>query len=269
MNPPFPEELSRIRSALESPLGKLDLDRLGAHNKSYAVTYDSNRFDSFIATEWPYYAQVLKWYRENVPKGSTVLEIGTFIPVVPLLLTWEGYRVTTVEKLSLYGDALDPMIDLLRGHNVDFRDADIMDSAFSPGQFDAVNLLAVVEHLLGSPKQLLLRVQGMLKPNAALVFTVPNQARLVRRLGLMFGGMSVQPAFADYFASEYPFSGHHREYTFAEVKHALASTDFSVETLTSIKYPAKGSLGQRLVTQLANTLPGTFHQAIFAIGRRR
>lgn len=268
MKPQFTAELARLRSVLEEPLRALDLVRLGEHNRSYSRSYADERFESFIQAEWPYYSRVLDWYRRNIPKGAAVLEIGTFIPVIPLLLTWEGYRVKTVEKLALYGDALNPMVGLLRAQGVDFCDADIMDPAFQPGQFDTVNLLAVVEHLLGSPKQLLLRIHGMLRPDGVIVFAVPNQARLVRRLGLFFGGISVQPDYADYFESTYPFSGHHREYTAAEVVHALKQTGFQISAFGSVRYPPSGGVAKRAITTVGNLLPASFHQTIFAVGRK-
>jgi 2-polyprenyl-3-methyl-5-hydroxy-6-metoxy-1,4-benzoquinol methylase len=268
MKIPLKQEFDRVCTVLEGPLEALDLDRLSIHNRSYARTYAGHRFENFVQAEWPYYAKVLEWYRQRVPEGSSVLEIGTFVPVIPLLLAWEGYRVTTVEKLDLYGNALDPMVELLGRHAVTFLNADIMDEAFDPGTFDAVNLLAVVEHLLGSPKKLLTRIHAMLRPGGALVFTVPNQARLIRRLGLFFGGISVHGDYEDYFESEYPYEGHHREYTKPEVVLALTRSGFRIEDLGSIRYQPTGSGTRRLITRVANLLPPTFHQALFAIGRK-
>lgn len=268
MSMPFPDELARLRAILELPLRKLDLDYLGLHNRAYSRAYSEQRFERFVLAEWPYYVRVLKWYRQHVPKGSTVLEIGAFIPAIPLLLSWEGYRVMTVEKLQLYGSSLEPMVQLLQDHDVGFCDADIMDPAFQPGSFDAVNLLAVVEHLLGSPKGLLLRIHGMLRPGGALVFAVPNQARLIRRLGLFFGGLSVQPDYADYYASKYPYSGHHREYTMVEVQYALTHAGFRVDDIGSVCYPPSGGIARRAITWVGNLLPPTFHHVLFAIGRK-
>lgn len=267
MTLPLAQELAAIRALLQGPLAGLDMERLGAHNRSYARGYAAQRFERFVQDEWPYYARVLSWYRDHVPRGTRVLEIGTFIPVMALLLKRDGYAVSTVEKLSLYGDALHPMIEVLRQQGVDFIDADIMDPGFDPGRFGAVNLLAVVEHLLGSPKELLLRIRTMLEPGGAFVFAVPNQARFVRRLGLMFGGISVHPPFEDYFESSYPFSGHHREYTASEVRFALTRAGFRIEHLGSVRYPPTGSLGRRAITAVGNLLPMTFHQMLFAVGR--
>jgi 2-polyprenyl-3-methyl-5-hydroxy-6-metoxy-1,4-benzoquinol methylase len=268
MNIPMASEFNKLRSVLEGPLGALDLERLGRHNRAYSRCYADQRFERYVEAEWPYYAKVLEWYRQHVPSGSSVLEIGTFIPVIPLLLAWEGYRVTTVEKLSLYGDALNPVLELLKQHEVTFLNSDIMEETFDQGLFDTVNLLAVVEHLLGSPKNLLARIHGMLRPEGRLVFIVPNQARLIRRLGLLFGGASVHGDYGDYFESEYPYEGHHREYTKSEVVYALTHSGFQLELLGSVKYPPKGGNVRGLVTVVANLLPSAFHQTLFAIGRK-
>lgn len=262
------ENLHRLRSVLAEPLMELDMVALARHNKAYLKYYSEHRFERFVETEWPSHSRILDWYLKNIPKGSRVLEIGTFVPVIPLLLTWHGYQVTTVEKLSLYGKSMDPMITLLSSSGVMFQDADIIDPGFNPGQFDVINLIAVIEHLLGSPRQLLLRIYEMLSPGGALVLTVPNQARLIRRLGLFLGGISVQPAYEDYFHSAYPFSGHHREYTRNEVVYALTHSGFIIDEIDSIRYPPKGSIAERAITYLSNLLPKTFHQAIFAVGHK-
>lgn len=264
---PMASELRKLRAVLEEPLDTLDLERLACHNKTYARTYATHRFERFVETEWPYYVKVLEWYRQHIPKDSSILEIGAFIPVMPLLLTWDGYHVTTIEKLDLYGNALDPMVKLLEKQGVVFLNADIMENTLNLGIFDTINLLAVVEHLLGSPKELLLRIHRALPPNGRLVFTVPNQARLIRRLGLLFG-ISVHGNYEDYFESNYPYEGHHREYTKSEVLYALTHSGFEIEQLSSVKYPATYDGVRAFITIVTNLLPSTFHQALFAIGRK-
>ncbi|MBI1747969.1 MAG: hypothetical protein HYR55_15485 [Acidobacteria bacterium] len=202
--------IEKLRHALEKPLSRLDLDDLGKYNRSYTARYAVDRFDHFVLAEWPYYRAVLNWYRSHIPKGATVLDVGMFVPVMPLLLSWEGYHVTSIEKLALYGHSLSGMVSLVADHQVHFVDADLLFDSVSLPLFDAINLLGVVEHLLGSPRELLVRLRNLLNPRGYFLFAVPNQAWLVRRLGLLFAGVSVQPDFAEYFESSYPFSGHNR-----------------------------------------------------------
>lgn len=50
-----------------------------------------------------------------------------FIPVIPLLLTWHGYKVTTVEDLRFYGSSLDPFIALVEENGVVFKNHSIIE----------------------------------------------------------------------------------------------------------------------------------------------
>lgn len=259
--------LARLRELLSEPLSQLDLAQLGKHNVAYSRHYAGQRFERFVKDEWPYYRHVLRWYRANVPKGSSVLEIGMFIPVIPIALSLEGYRVTTIEKLSLYGDALAPMVRLVEAHGVSFQNADVVNDALSLPTFDCVNLLAVVEHLLGSPKKLLGKIHSFLNAQGKFIFVVPNQARLARRLALFLRGESVQPRFEDYFDSEYPFEGHHREYTQSEVRHALNATGYRIEILEGIRYPGKTGVASLLAASACRLLPSSFQQVHFAVAR--
>jgi SAM-dependent methyltransferase len=265
---PLSSHFERLCALINEPLQRLDLERLGQHNKAYSRRYSADRLARFVVAEWPYYAKVLGWYLKHVPRGSLVLEIGMFIPVMPLLLSMEGYRVTTIERLELFGGALDPMVELVEKQGVRFLDDDIMTASLPQGHFQAVNLLCVVEHLLGSPKRLLLQIHRALAEGGALLFAVPNQARLQRRVGLFLGGRSVHPSFEDYFDSEYPFEGHHREYVRAEVTYALAAAGFHVDEIKSVRYPPRGTLLERVIIAIANVLPASFHQLIFAVGRK-
>lgn len=261
-----PELLERLRRELSEPLGALDLDTLGRHNRAYTQLYASDRFGSFVETEWPYYMKVLDLYRRLVPPGARILDVGTFVPVMPLLLSWSGYNVVSVEKLDLYGDALGPMVKLLGKHRVDFKNTDIVESASNLGCFDAVNLLAVIEHLVGSPRELLLHLRELLGRGGKLFVVVPNQARLARRLAFALKGVSVQPDYGLYFESVPPFEGHHREYTLPELRYALGHTGYSITEIGSVKYPPVGGVVKRLVTRVGNALPVTFHQALYAVG---
>lgn len=261
-------EVQRLRETLEDGLYRLDLERLGKYNRAYTKFYSAKRFESFILTEWPYYKVVVDYYKRYIPAHSSVLEIGTFIPVLPLLLSWEGYKVTTIENLFFYGNALDPMLQILKENNIEFIDADILEFDFKE-KFSSINLLAVVEHLLGSPKNLLVKLRYQLEKGGNLLFAVPNQARLVRRIGLMFAGISVQPDFRCYFHSAYPFEGHHREYTMSEMAYALEESGYQIIYKTGIKYPPSGGFFKKSVTALGNLLPPTFHQMLFAVAQPR
>lgn len=258
--------LARLRDALDGPLSHIDFEELARYNHGY-LRYQADPFGSFVLSEWPYYRAVLRWYRSHVPVGAHVLDVGTLIPTVPLLLAWQGYRVTTVERLELYGRGLDPLVDVAQREGVNFLDLDLTTTDLPVRDFDVANLLAVIEHLPGSPRNLLQRVYNALRDGGRIVVVVPNHARLMHRLQLL-RGRSVHQAYSTYFDSAYPFTGHHREYTSAELVYALEHSGYTVERIAGVPYPPQGSLGARCLARVAALLPDTFHTALLAVGRR-
>ena len=268
MKKKFPDHFERLKKVLKPKLEELDFHTLGKFN----ITYSKNNKDPFaymVEAEWAYYEKVFGWYLENVPKGSSVLEIGMFVPVIPLLLSWEGYKVTAIETLDFYGDSLDPMVNIAKKNKIHFINTDVISSSLNIEKFDCINLLAVVEHILGSPKSLLAKIHLMLKDTGSFIFVVPNQARLIRRLGLMFGGISVQPDYKDYYESDYPFEGHHREYVRSEVKYMFDKSDFQITLLDSVRYKPHGSFLKKMITIVGNALPKNFHQAFFVTAKKK
>lgn len=263
----YSDDLSKLHDTLSSVLDGLDLDNLGKFNAAYKKHYANSRFDKFVIAEWPYYTKVINWYEKNIPVGATVLEVGMFIPIIPLLLSWRGYNVTTVENLAFYGSALDPMVEVAQKNNITFRNEFILESKLSE-QFEVINLLAVVEHLTGSPRELMFKLRSMLSDSGSFVFVVPNQARLARRLGLMFAGISVQPTYADYFESAYPFEGHHREYVMSEVKYLFNESGYTIDNLEGVSYPPTDLSLISMIRLINKLLPKTMQQAFFATARK-
>jgi len=256
------DKLAKLEQVLTPYLDSLDLQKLSKHNKSY-LHYNEDRFARFVRDEWPYHCRIYEWYKANAKPGSHILEVGCFIPVIPLLLTWEGFKVTTIEKLSLYDGALDGLEKILQENQVDFINDDILEYDFKD-KYDYVNLLAVVEHLNGSPQVLLAKLQKLVADSQGkFLFVVPNHARLANRLKLLLGA-SAHPSFADYWESAYPFTGHNREYTFAESKYALERSGFKLEDMRGINYQAGLSM-KGLLNGVSHILPNTFSHAVFAV----
>ena len=267
MKKKFPDHFNKLKNILEQELKNMDMSRLGKYNFSYTKNKD-DPFAYMVESEWAYYEKVLSWYLDNVPKSSTVLEIGMFVPVIPLLLSWEGYKVTAIENLNFYGKALDPMVKIAKDNDIEFLNIDIIEDDLDDKKYDCINLRAVIEHIVGRPKALLAKIRLMLNESGSFVFVVPNQARLVRRLGLMFGGISVLPEYEDYYKSDYPYEGHHREYVLSEVKYMFAKSNFIITRLDSVKYKPHGSLLKKIITIIGNFLPKQFHQAFFVIAKK-
>ena len=107
-------------------LHELDFQRLSKYNSKYA-TFKKDPFKNFVLSQYPVHSEIFDIYKK-LSLGK-VLEIGSFIPVVPLGLKKMGFDVTTVEKTSYYGDAYIPIIQCLERNKIQFKDIDIIDTS--------------------------------------------------------------------------------------------------------------------------------------------
>ena len=258
-------QFNKLAEKLAPILRTLDYQKIGRSNKALLTQASEDPFSYFVTNEWASCEVVLAWYEKNVPRGAKVLDVGTFTGAIPLLLAWAGYKVTTIEKYDWYGDGFNPLIGYLRSNGIEVIDADITSDIVFKDTFDVVQMLAVVEHLHGSPLKVLTTLKGALSPAGRMMISVPNQARLGKRIQLIMGD-STMPSYIDYLQSSYPFTGHHREYTFSEMKVLMSELDFHSFEMSSIRYPGD-TLSKKLINFCASFLPRTFHQMIFCVAK--
>src|SRR5215216_2617481 len=213
------------RDELSPLLENLDFRVFSKYNAGY-LRYQQNPTTYFVDLELNRFLHTATYIATNFPPSTRILDIGVFIPVLPIMLSKLGYQVEAVEKLSLYEGTLDKILELIRSkykikvHNIDIIN---QDTATLNDQFDIVLLMAILEHLNGSPKELLEKCRDLLKSSGFLFTEVPNIASLSKRIAFLLKGKSPLPEYSDYFFSEYPFEGHNREYSFSELQFALAS----------------------------------------------
>ncbi|MHC5082260.1 MAG: class I SAM-dependent methyltransferase [Planctomycetota bacterium] len=258
---------SEIRPLLEA----IPLQEIARHNAAYEA-YGADRFYWFVEAEKNRYLNALDLISVE-GAGGTVCDLGCFIPYLPLLLAKSGYAVKMVDRYELYGERFKGAIEDLAGANgIEVHDIDLLTGGLEALETnDVVLLMAVVEHLAGSPRGLLEKVRGVLKPSGLLLFEAPNIAEFHRRLAVL-RGLSPLPGYEAYFRSDYPFMGHHREMTLSEVAYLLENTGYAVERLTCYDFlftPPKSWKGS-LAAGLKRLLPlKDKGQAILALARPR
>lgn len=147
-----------------------------------------------------------------------VCDIGGFWGVWAMTLKSLGFEVTMTESLRFYGGAFQALLDEITRSGISFVDMD----PFEPGvslasRFDAVTVMAVIEHYPHSLKVFMENVTGFLVPEGTVYLDVPNIAYWPKRMAFLNGTTPLVDA-RDIYRSAVPFVGHHHEYTMTELR---------------------------------------------------
>jgi SAM-dependent methyltransferase len=194
-------------------------------------------------------------------RDKRILEIGPFFSYTPFALQDQGNKVSVLE-----GDdpAVYPLEPLYHDRRIDFATCDLFRSFGSPSmkdhrlpfpddQFDVIYCWETMEHFNFNPVGFVRDLRRILKPGGEACITVPNVAKLEKRIRLFVGGSIATPV-ADY-RHFYDYSGgvflgfHWREYTLEELVDLFKSQEFQVVSarhlLTFQHYPDT-SMARRL-----------------------
>lgn len=114
---------------------------------------------------------------------------------------WHGTEGNR-DKLVAFAEEFD--IDFSRRHDGNFP--------FENGSFDMVMMHDVLEHLHDSPRDLLIDLLELVRPEGYFFATVPNAVNIRKRIRVMFGKTNF-PLFQQYYWYPGPWRGHVREYT--------------------------------------------------------
>lgn len=213
----------------------IDIKELSQHNAGYRL-YEGKKFEGFVEYEKNRFIFAISQVRNMLDTGA-VCDLGCFVPYLPIALSMLGYKVKIVDKYSLYGTKLKTSIEkLVAKYSIQVFDLDILADDFKPlGTNDFVFLMAVVEHLNGSPRVLMEKTRAIISPKGFLLFEVPNIAEFSKRM-IQLRGRSILPEYADYLDSAYPFTGHNREMTIDEVQYLLRATGYEIDQLFCYDY---------------------------------
>lgn len=210
---------------LETILAKLNFQKISLHNKGY-LSYEEDPVYHFCHAEKKRLLMTINFMlNHGLNNKSHYLDLGTFIPIVPLMVKKIGASVDAVEKFSLYDDSLNSIVDLMRGKNINVHNLDIINDdiskEFPNNYYDFISCEAIIEHLCGSPVNLLQNARKLLKPTGVIIVVVPNVACLSKRINFFLRGIPPFPSIETYLTSQYPFTGHNREYNFRELRYLL------------------------------------------------
>jgi 2-polyprenyl-3-methyl-5-hydroxy-6-metoxy-1,4-benzoquinol methylase len=203
-----------------------------------------------------------------VPKGGTVLEIGSFFGIVSISLSKLGFIVVAFDRPEIQINSkimksyLDNQIQIVSG---DLKDIPSVTLPFKNDLFDFVVICEVLEHLNFNPIPVLQDIHRVIKPGGMLYLSVPNQTRLRNRWNILCG-RSIRNPIEDFI--NLPEADHHwREYTLIEIDKLLALCDFSIRK----NYYWSGnslSINRKLLIKLLKKSIPSFRDNITAIARK-
>ncbi|MGO8791409.1 MAG: class I SAM-dependent methyltransferase [Terriglobia bacterium] len=171
------------------------------------------------------FIEVILDCRERHPGDDfRVLDVGTSLGVLPLALRSMGICASACDHPRFEGYA-----EWIEKEGVPYSSFDLMagELPYASGSFDVITFKQVIEHLPFSPKQTLQSFYRLLRPGGLLLLSTPNLARLSTVVRLLFR-KSIHAPLDQFFHSEFPFTGHYREYTLDEIKRMLVLIGFDV-----------------------------------------
>jgi SAM-dependent methyltransferase len=179
--------------------------------------------------------------------------------------------VTLSERYDYYDGAFDELRDFLAGEGVEIWDLDLSEplEPLPSERFDLVAAMAILEHLAHSPRPLLRNAHALLAEGGRLVADVPNIAYWPVRLGLLRGRSPLAP-IRDIYEAQTPFTGHHHEYTAAELAAVLEWSGFAVDELQTLNYTPwpDRRLSRRLVADWPRRRFASMREVLLACARR-
>lgn len=182
---------------------------------------------------WLYYAfqsrrypSIARFLAPHGPwNGRRVLDLGGGVGSLAVRLHEElggNYDLAEFEAPSGAHAGALARRGVSRCFRVDLRSPNALDGV--PGEYDAILLVEVLEHLLVNPLLLFRQVWDHLRPGGLFFLTTPNQARLRNRFRLLLGRSIKEDG-------RYPWKdtgvyGHVIEFTLEELTRLAAAESF-------------------------------------------
>ena len=212
------------------------------------------------------------------PPPAKLLEIGPYLGIVALTLAELGYEVSTVD-LPVFAD--NPRLrSLLHRYGIKTAGLDLCSFSsfpYSSGNFDAIVMCEVLEHLNSNPYPMIAECNRVLRTAGLFYVATPNAARLQSRLRMLVGYSLREPI--RFFRNQLDPEGtrsnvvagfHWREYTASELWDLVSDLGFTVESHSYIGEPStkRTALKRAILPALCRICPGLSSRQV-VIARKR
>lgn len=182
------------------------MNRLKDHLNQIAIDYHTNESIPDIHIENTCQVYFLNWLRRQIPKKSTVLELGYGDGIVTNELSNIDCELTLIEgATTLVGIAKrkHPNITCVETLFEDYRPAKL---------FDVILASHVLEHV-DNPVEIIKLMATWLNPNGKIIIVVPNMNSIHRQLAVIMG---LQPSL-DTLSERDLLVGHQRVYSISSL----------------------------------------------------
>ncbi len=127
----------------------------------------------------------VRWFPEYFQAGR-ILELGAGSTLVARSLLGAGVRADAIVLGEYSRERLRHIESTIDDERLSVRHIDAEDLPSDLGQFDAVLMIAVVEHLI-DPMTAMERIRALLRPGGFVWINTPNIAKWTRRTKLLLG----------------------------------------------------------------------------------
>jgi 2-polyprenyl-3-methyl-5-hydroxy-6-metoxy-1,4-benzoquinol methylase len=213
----------------------------------YSWRRGATDFQEYLLASEPRYAIAYQSIHQAGGFGS-LCDVGGFFGAFALTLARIGHAVAMTEALEYYSHSFTPLFQFLGDNGVRIIDYDPFgSSAALQEEFDAVTVMAVLEHYPHSLQGFMRNVLQTLKPGGRIYIEVPNIAYWPKRQAMLAGRSPLAPV-GDVYRSSVPFIGHHHEFTRGELEDLAMLSDLKVLKVNQYNYSFHGPLINRLVS---------------------
>jgi len=226
------------------------------------------------------YQIIITKIMEEYPPGASILSIGAGPCDLEAILSELNYKVTAVDDLSdqwhLIGKNRERITAFAQKHNVNLIVQSAEIAQLKENCYDVVLMIDIIEHIVGSPMDLINYGISMLKPNGMIIIETPNAVSLINRLKGLFG-KSNQVSAGFIFWNIGKYRSHFREYTRSELYDLLQNFNLNATKIelfnigTESAYYSTKHIVKRGVIFLYKVISGlypTFKDTIILSGKK-
>ena len=208
-------------------------------------------------------------------RGGKLLDLGCGALEKTAVFQVLGYHCSACDDFSdawhTTGDTVQLLSSFAAQLGIQLHISELGDPLpWAESSFDIVTLLAVIEHLHVSPRDLLNQAGSLLRTGGMVMVTMPNAVNLRKRVSVLMG-KSNYPPVASFYGNVGPWRGHVREYTLRETKEIMSWSGFDVVAAGTFHGMTARRLRSRAsrwaFRSLCNLWPG-LREGIFVVGQK-